>query len=109
MNEQAYQSKLIKTFSEEGFFVIKLILCNMSGLPDLLLLKPPSGANAPEIRFVEVKSARGRLSKIQDYRHAQLRRLGFEVEVMKAPQDGRRAAAGRRGAAQGPSRPAGPS
>jgi hypothetical protein len=34
-----------------------------------------------QIRFVEVKSASGRLSKIQEYRHDQLRLAGFDVEV----------------------------
>jgi hypothetical protein len=34
-----------------------------------------------QIRFVEVKSASGRLSKIQTYRHEQLRLAGFDVAV----------------------------
>jgi len=34
-----------------------------------------------QMRFVEVKSASGRLSKIQAYRHEQLRLAGFDVAV----------------------------
>jgi hypothetical protein len=42
-----------------------------------VLMKPD------QIRFVEVKSASGRLSKIQTYRHAELEMLGFNVETIK--------------------------
>jgi hypothetical protein len=48
-----------------------LIQTNKPGIPDLVLMKPD------QIRFVEVKSASGRLSKIQEYRHDQLRWLGL--------------------------------
>jgi len=37
-----------------------------------------------EIRFVEVKAKRGRLSKIQKYRIDELKRLGYEVKVAKS-------------------------
>jgi hypothetical protein len=52
-----------------------LIQTNKPGIPDLVLMKPG------QIRFVEVKSASGRLSKIQEYRHEQLRMAGFDVGV----------------------------
>lgn len=54
---------------------MKLIQTNRSGLPDLLLLRPN------EVRWVEVKAAKGRLSAVQVYRHQELRQLGFAVEV----------------------------
>ena len=37
-----------------------------------------------EIRFVEVKAKRGRLSKIQRYRIDELKKQGFRVEVAKS-------------------------
>jgi hypothetical protein len=37
-----------------------------------------------EIRFVEVKAKRGRLSKIQKYRIDELKRLGFMVEIARS-------------------------
>lgn len=80
MTESKYQTKLIKKFEKDGWHVLKLMRVNKAGYPDLLLLKP----NA--VRFVEVKARNGRLSKIQEYRIEELRELGFDVEVAKAPQ-----------------------
>ena len=73
--EASYQSTLIKRYEQQGWFVLKLIQTNKPGIPDLVLMKPD------QIRFVEVKSASGRLSKIQEYRHDQLRMAGFDVAV----------------------------
>ena len=78
-SESSYQKKLIKQFESEGYLVLKLIQVQKAGYPDLLLLKPNG-----EIRFVEVKAKRGRLSKIQKYRIDELKRLGFNVEVAKS-------------------------
>ena len=73
--EASYQATLIKRYEQQGWFVLKLIQTNKPGIPDLVLMKPD------QIRFVEVKSASGRLSKIQEYRHEQLRMAGFDVAV----------------------------
>ena len=78
-SESSYQKTLIKQFESEGYLVLKLIQVQKAGYPDLLLLKPNG-----EIRFVEVKAKRGRLSKIQKYRIDELKRLGFDVEVAKS-------------------------
>ena len=79
-SESSYQKKLINRYEkEEGYLVLKLIQVQKAGYPDLLLLKPNG-----EIRFVEVKAKRGRLSKIQKYRIDELKRLGFDVEVAKS-------------------------
>ena len=59
--------------------VLKLIQVQKAGYPDLLLMKPNG-----EIRFVEVKAKRGRLSKIQRYRIDELKKQGFRVEVAKS-------------------------
>lgn len=77
MTEQAFQSKLIKRYENEGWYVIKLIQTNKGGIPDLLLLRPD------EARFVEVKAAKGRASRVQQYRMAELRERGFKVELIK--------------------------
>ena len=78
-SESSYQKTLIKQFESEGYLVLKLIQVQKAGYPDLLLMKPNG-----EIRFVEVKAKRGRLSKIQKYRIDELKRLGFDVEVAKS-------------------------
>tara|TARA_R100000700_G_C3072001_1_gene81719 strand:- start:213 stop:539 length:327 start_codon:yes stop_codon:yes gene_type:complete len=77
--EAAYQRKLIKKYETEGWHVLKLLMLNKAGYPDLILLKPN------EVKFVEVKRKNGRLSKIQEYRIEELRRIGFEVIVARSP------------------------
>ena len=78
-SESSYQKTLIKQFESEGYLVLKLIQVQKAGYPDLLLLKPNG-----EIRFVEVKAKKGRLSKIQKYRIDELKRLGFMVEIARS-------------------------
>ena len=77
--ESSYQKKLIKRYEDEGWHVLKLLMLNKAGYPDLILLRP----NA--VKFVEVKRKGGRLSKIQQYRISELKKLGFDVEVAYSP------------------------
>jgi hypothetical protein len=77
MTEQDFQAKLIKQYEAQGWYVVKLIQCNKTGMPDLILTKPD------EVRWVEVKAPKGRLSAVQEYRHAELRAKGFTVETVK--------------------------
>lgn len=79
MTEAAYQSKLIKQYESAGWYVIKIIQANRSGIPDLVCLKPEA------VKFVEVKGPKGRLSKVQEYRIAELNAKGFDVLVEVAP------------------------
>ena len=78
-SESSYQKTLIKQFESEGYLVLKLIQIQKAGYPDLLLLKPDG-----EIRFVEVKAKKGRLSKIQKYRIDELKDQGFTVEIARS-------------------------
>ena len=52
-------------------------MCNKAGLPDLICMKPN------EVKFIEVKGPKGRLSEIQKYRIEELKEAGFPVEVMR--------------------------
>lgn len=54
---------------------MKVTVCNLSGFPDLMLLKDG------EVRFIEVKGKGGKLSELQKYRHEQLKKQGFNVET----------------------------
>ena len=49
---------------------------NKNGIPDLVALKSDEPAF-----FVEVKTPKGRLSKLQDYRLSELDKLGFKTEI----------------------------
>jgi Holliday junction resolvase len=76
MTEGQIQSKRIKQLESEGFYVIKLMKTNKNGIPDLIALKPDQPA-----MFIEVKTNKGRLSKLQEYRLQELSSLGFKTEV----------------------------
>jgi Holliday junction resolvase len=75
MTEQDIQAKIIKRLEAEGWYVLKLIQTNKPGIPDLVATKPN------EVLWVEVKRPGQRPSKVQEYRHAELRALGHRVEV----------------------------
>ena len=74
--ESVIQSRIIRRFQNEGWLVVKLSLTNLSGLPDLMALK--DGIT----KFIEVKRPDKKPRPLQEYRHSQLRALGFEVEVL---------------------------
>jgi Holliday junction resolvase len=77
MTEQKIQSKRIKQLEAEGYYVIKLVTTNKNGIPDLIAVKPD------DVLFVEVKTEKGRLSKLQEYRIKELEGYGFRTEVYR--------------------------
>lgn len=76
MTEQQIQSKRIKQLESEGYYVLKLIKTNKNGIPDLLAIPPDS-----DVLFSEVKTKRGKLSKLQEYRLKELKKHGVKTEV----------------------------
>ena len=76
MLESKYQRKIIKDFESRGYYVLNLIKTNKSGIPDLLALK-----KGEEPIFIEVKAAKGVVSKLQEYRIKELKGLGFTAYV----------------------------
>jgi Holliday junction resolvase len=76
--ESTYQRKLKRYFEREGWLVIKVIRATVNGYPDLMLLHPLR----PTI-FIEVKSEKGILSKVQEYRIKELQEKGFTAMVTK--------------------------
>ena len=68
MTEQQIQTKKIKELEADGYFVIKLIKTNKNGLPDVLALHPDYG-----IEFYEIKTKKGKVSKLQEYRIKELK------------------------------------
>lgn len=75
--ESKIQSRIIKRLEAEGYYVIKLILTNKPGIPDLLCLK-----NGKAL-FIEVKRPKEKPRPLQEYRMNELRNLGFECEVRR--------------------------
>lgn len=78
MREQAIQSKKIKELEADGYYVIKLIVTNKTGIPDLIAI-PKDAA----IKFIEVKTPQGKVSKLQQYRIKELESHGITVEIYR--------------------------
>jgi len=78
MTEQQIQSKRIKQLEDEGYYVLKLIKTNKNGIPDLVAIPPDSG-----VLFSEIKTPKGRLSRLQEYRLKELSQHGIRTEVYK--------------------------
>ena len=77
MKESQIQNKKIKQLEEEGYFVVKLVLTNKMGIPDLLALKDGKAL------FLEIKRPNTKLTKLQEYRIQELKKQGFDTEVYK--------------------------
>jgi Holliday junction resolvase len=77
MLESKLQARLIRQYEAKGYYVIKVIRANKSGIPDLLLIKDGIAS------WVEVKSARGVLSPMQKHRINQLEKAGCKVDVFR--------------------------
>ena len=60
MLEQQIQKKIVTFLEKKGFWTIVTIVCNRSGIPDLLACDPKGRMWA-----IEVKTENGRASKLQ--------------------------------------------
>jgi len=78
MTEQQIQSKRIKQLESEGYFVLKLVKTNKNGIPDIIAIPPNC-----DVIFSEVKTPKGKLSKLQEYRLKELDGYGFKTEVYR--------------------------
>ena len=81
MNEQNYQKKISDDLTKEGYFVINLIKTNRNGIPDLLALKKCNCCNCDCIKFIECKTPKGKLSKIQEFMLTKLENYSTSVSV----------------------------
>ena len=78
MKESTIQAKRIKQLEAEGYYVIKLIKTNKNGIPDLIAIPKDS-----KVLFSEIKTEKGKLSKLQEYRLKELNDHGIETEVYR--------------------------
>ena len=78
MTEQKIQSKRIKELESEGYYVIKLVKTNKNGIPDLLAIPPEA-----KVIFSEVKTPKGKVSRLQEFRLKELEKYGFTTEVFR--------------------------
>tara|TARA_R100000306_G_scaffold2454_1_gene5392 strand:- start:57 stop:296 length:240 start_codon:yes stop_codon:yes gene_type:complete len=78
MTEQQIQAKRIKELEAEGYYVIKLMKTNKNGIPDLIAIPKDC-----DVLFSEVKTKRGRVSKLQQYRIKELYDHGIKTEIYR--------------------------
>jgi Holliday junction resolvase len=76
MRESILQKKIIKKLEQAGWLVVKIIQSTKNGWPDLQCHR------GGETIFIECKSKTKKPTRLQMYRHNQLRRHGFIVFVI---------------------------
>lgn len=76
MAESKLQRKIISDLRKSGWDVVKIILCNKPGQPDV-----QAGKNKRMI-FIECKDEDKDAEPLQKYRHKQLISKGFDVFVV---------------------------
>lgn len=81
MREKAVEQKLTLMVKRQGGICLKFVSPGFDGVPDRIVLLP-GGCMA----FVEVKAPGEKPRPLQIARHKLLRRLGFKVYVLDAPE-----------------------
>ena len=81
MREKIIEQHLVKAVKSSGGIAPKLVCPGFDGMPDRLVLLPRG-----KIGFVEVKAPGKEPRPLQVARHGLLRRLGFKVYVLDAPE-----------------------
>ena len=81
MREKIIEQHLVKAVKNNGGIAPKLVCPGFDGMPDRLVLLPRG-----KIGFVEVKAPGKEPRPLQVARHGLLRRLGFNVYVLDAPE-----------------------
>lgn len=74
--ESQIQRKIIERYKKQGYIVVKIGLCNLTGFPDLMLLKDGKAS------FIEVKRPGETPRPLQMFRMQELRDAGFICEVL---------------------------
>ena len=81
MREKIIEQHLVKAVKNSGGIAPKLVCPGFDGMPDRLVLLPGG-----KIGFVEVKAPGKEPRPLEVARHGLLRRLGFKVYVLDAPE-----------------------
>jgi len=76
MNEQQIQHKIIKYLESNGYYVVKIIAANKSGVPDVIAAKDG------KVIFIEVKTLIGKLSPLQKYNIKKIQKCGNRAIIV---------------------------
>lgn len=77
VRESSVENHLVEVCRRAGLPCLKFDPSRCIGMPDRLVLLPGG-----KVMWVELKTDGGRLSEMQKYRHAELKKLGHEVRVI---------------------------
>lgn len=83
MSEKQIEQALVKAVKSAGGLCLKWVSPGWDGAPDRIVLFGDN--HVGRIAFVEVKAPGGKVRKIQQVRHKQLRKLGFKVFALDDP------------------------
>tara|TARA_Y100001938_G_C8064480_1_gene419353 strand:- start:1207 stop:1446 length:240 start_codon:yes stop_codon:yes gene_type:complete len=78
VTEQQIQKKKIDELESFGYYVLKLIKTNKNGIPDVIAIHPEKG-----VKFFEIKTPKGKVSKLQEYRIKELKSYGIPTEIFR--------------------------
>jgi Holliday junction resolvase len=81
MKESEIQYKIINFLKKEGWFVVKIIRANITGISDIICFK--NGVSV----FVEVKNEIGKQSEVQKYVQKQIEQQGFKYILARSIED----------------------
>jgi hypothetical protein len=76
-SESKIQASCITYAIKNGWFVLKVIRCNVNGFPDATFFKDG------KTFFVEFKTAIGKQSKLQEYVESELIKQGFKYYLIR--------------------------
>ena len=78
MRESIIQGKIRAYLITNGWFTVKLINASPNGMPDLMAIKDG------KVIFLEVKTEKGKTSKLQDYQIERLKEMGVSAFVVRS-------------------------
>jgi len=78
MRESLIQGSIRAHLINEGWFVVKLINTSKPGMPDLMAIKDG------KVIFFEVKTDKGRVSKLQEHHIEGLNNMGVPAHVVRS-------------------------
>lgn len=78
MRESEIEKRLAEKIKKAGGLAYKFVSPNNPGVPDRIIILPDG-----KVVFVELKSAFGRLARLQAWQISRMRELGCDVRILR--------------------------